>query len=490
MNRLLFFLALLLLLMAGPLGAEEPMPSEELPWTLEGIGDASGEATFTEDVKGLTYSVNFTWTLICAFIVYIMQGGFAMLGGFLRARYMLNYLSHCFIDSTMGAIIFWLWGFGLMYGGTNLPGIEKGSPGVGYSGWILYWGAYDVQTVMLWMFQGVFLTKATAIVAGAMAERTKFPAYLIYSAFIGGVVYPIYGHWVWGGNGWLANMPIGAGFKDFAGSAVVHAVGGIMAFIGAWVVGPRLGKFNPDGTPNAIPGHSFTLVVMGTLLLVVGWLGFNTGSSLSATDLRISVIAANTVLAAGTSAVVVMFLTYGMTGKPDIGLTCNGALAGAVAITAPCAYVPLWAAVVIGIFAALIMRGTVWLLDWVLHIDDPLGAVAVHGANGLWGCLAVGLFADGSSGGVKGLITGSGWQLLAQFIGVVVVLAWTFACGCTIFFIIKYTIGLRVSREVELQGVDFPIFGVDCYPPEAKYTTLEEMAKMPEGFTEPGQRSS
>jgi Amt family ammonium transporter len=487
MNRILFLLPLLFFLfMVGPVGAEEPAAAEELPWTLQDIGDPSGAATWTEDVKGLKYSVNFTWTLICAFLVFIMQGGFAMLGGFLRARYMLNYLSHCFIDSTMGAIIFWIWGFALMFGGTAFPGIEKGGPGAGYSGWILHWGAYDVQTVMLWMFQMVFLTKAITIVAGGMAERTKFPAYLIYSAFIAGVVYPIYGHWVWAGNGWLATLPIGAGAKDFAGSGVVHAVGGIMAFVGAWIVGPRLGKFNPDGTPNAIPGHNLSFVVLGTFILMFGWFGFNPGSTLAATDLRISIIAVNTFLAACSGAVVVMFVTYGMTGKPDIGLTCNGALAGLVAITGPCAYVPLWAAIVIGIFAGLIMRGTVWLLDWVLHVDDPLGAVAVHGANGLWGLLALGLFADGSYAGVKGLITGSGWQLLAQVISMGVVLAWTFACGCTIFFILKHTIGLRVSEEVELQGVDYPIHGVECYPPDVRMTTVEELAHLRGGFAVPG----
>ncbi len=505
MNRLLFVLPLLFFLSVGPLGAEEEQPvqqeaaeaqaeaaaaveavEEEVLWTLEGIGDASGVATRTEDLDGLKYSINFTWTLICAFLVFIMQAGFGLLGGFLRARYMLNYLSHVLLDTYIAALIFWIWGFALMFGGTAFPGIEKGGPGAGYSGWVLHWGAYDVQTIMLWMFQMVFLTKAVAIVAGGMAERTKFPAYLIYSAFIAGVVYPIYGHWVWAGNGWLGTMAIGAGAKDFAGSGVVHAIGGITAFWGAWIVGPRLGKFNPDGTPNAIPGHNQTFVVIGTLLLAFGWFGFNPGSTLAATDLRISVVAVNTFLAAAAGATIVMYVSYGMTGKPDIGLTCNGALGGLVAITGPCAYVPTWAAVVIGLVAGLVMRGTVSLLDWVLHVDDPLGAVAVHGACGLWGLLSLGIFADGSYAGVKGLLVGSGWQLLAQFISIAVVVAWTTACAWTVFPILKYTIGLRVSEDVELIGVDYPIHGVECYPPDVRVTTVEELARLPKGFGVPG----
>jgi Amt family ammonium transporter len=431
--------------------------------------DPSGTETYTDTVPGLKYSVNFTWVLVGAFLVFIMQAGFALLGGFLRPKHMLNYMAHCFTDTTIGALVFWLFGFALMFGGSQLAsGLDKGDTMVGRSGFLLIGPSYDVNTVVLWLFQVMFATKAVTIIAGAVAERTRWAAYLIYSFLVCGVVYPIYGHWMWGG-GWLGTLPLGVGARDFAGSGVVHAVGGIMALIGAWAVGPRIGKYQKDGTPNAIPGHNLTFVVVGTLILVFGWFGFNAGSTLAATDLRISVIATNTFLAAAAGAAIVIWLSYATTKKPDIMMACNGALGGLVAITGPCAYVPIWAAVVIGLLAGLIMRGTVWLVESAFKIDDPLGAVSVHGANGLWGLLAVGIFADDTYGGVSGLITGSGYQLLAQFIAMVTAIAWACAAGFAIFLTLKHTIGLRVPEYVELEGLDLNTHGVECYPSEERY---------------------
>lgn len=436
-------------------------------------GDPSGTVDYGADgsIERLGYSINFTWTLVAAFLVFSMQAGFALLGGFLQAKNMLGYMAHCFADGTIGAVVFWIFGFALMFGGSGTaPGLESGNLFIGYSGFFLAGGSYDVQTIMLWLFQMVFCTKAVTIIAGAVAERMKFAPYLIYSFFVCGIIYPIYGHWMWGG-GWLTTLPFGAGCKDFAGSAVVHTIGGMLALVGAYVLGPRKNKYNPDGTSNAIPGHNLTLVVVGTLILAFGWFGFNAGSTLGATDLRISVVATNTFLAAASGATGVIFMSYIIFGFTDIGLACNGALAGLVAITAPCAYVAPWAAIAIGLIAGAIMWGTVIFVETKLKIDDPLGAVAVHGANGIWGMLALGIFADGTYGGVSGLITGSGGQLLAQFIGVVAAMAWAIGMGALMFFVLKVTMGLRVSELIEYEGVDVHLHGSPCYPAQAELTT-------------------
>ena len=435
---------------------------------VEAAGDPNGSDTYSDSIEGLKISINVVWTLIAAFLVFSMQAGFAFLGGFLRQKNMLNYLAHCFIDSTLGACVFYFFGFAVMFGGSQTySGLERGWPGIGWDGFMLLGDAYDVQTVMFWLFQMVFATKTVTIIAGAVAERMKFVPYVIYSCLMCGIIYPLYGHWVWGG-GWLSTLPIGAGVVDFAGCAVVHTVGGIMAFMGAWAVGPRKGKYNPDGTPNAIPGHNMTYVVIGCFILAFGWFGFNAGSTVAGTDLRIAIIATNTFLAAAAGATIMLFFTWKRQGFVDVSFVCNGALAGLVAITAPCAYVAPWAAVVIGVLAGLIMRGAVSLVEVKFKIDDPLGAVAVHGANGMWGMLAVGLFADGTYG-VNGLILGTGDQLLAQFIGTIVAFAYAFAFGGAVFFGLKGTIGLRSSALEEEEGLDIAYHGTSCYPVEEGY---------------------
>lgn len=423
--------------------------------------DPTGPATLKADPNA---PVNFTWTLISAFLVFFMQAGFALLGaGLIRSKNTVNYLTKSYMDFSIAALSYWAFGFALMFGGSKLAsGLEDGNAWVGLSGFFLSGAAYDVTTALYWLFQMVFAATAATIVAGAMAERTKIQAYLAYSFLVSALIYPIYGHWVWGG-GWLANLPFGVGARDFAGSGVVHTVGGLLGLVGAAMVGPRIGKFNPDGSPNQLPGHNMAYVVTGTFILFFGWFGFNPGSTLAATDLRISVIAVNTFLAGAAGGVVALYASLARTGKADIAMACNGALAGLVGITAPCAYVPTWAAVVIGAVAALVMMWSLNFVERALKVDDPVGAVSVHAAGGLWGLLAVGLFADGTYGNVRGLIVGEVGQLIAQLISMGVVTLWTLLTGFVMFALIRATIGLRASRDEELQGLDIPEHGVPAY---------------------------
>jgi Amt family ammonium transporter len=433
--------------------------------TIAMAGDPNGSNTYTDDVAGMKLAVNFAWTLIGAFLVFFMQAGFAFLGaGALRVKNTVNYFAKSYMDFSIGALAYWAVGFALMFGGSKLyAGLEDGNSIIGWSGWFLSGNSYDVSTMMFWMFQVVFAATAATIVAGACAERMKLQAYLIYSGIVTAVIYAIYGHWVWGG-GWLATLPYGVGVRDFAGSGVVHAVGGMVALAGIYLLGPRIGKFNKDGVPNAIPGHDVSMIVMGTFFLFFGWFGFNPASTLAATDLRISVIAVNTFLAGAAGATLVCYYTFFKTKKVDIALTCNGALAGLVGITASCAYVPTWAAVVIGVVSGFIVMYGIKFNDWVLKVDDPVGAVAVHGYNGLWGLLTVGIFADGTYGGVSGLIVGNTSQIIAQIIDMVVVVVWAFGTGYILFYIIKKIVGLRVSPEEELTGLDLGEHGYSAYP--------------------------
>lgn len=427
-------------------------------------GDPSGGITYSEDIHGLKVSINHAWTLLSAFLVFNMQAGFAFLGaGFLKKKNTLNYLAMSLMGFCVGVFTFWLSGFALMFGGSYLAsGLDKGNALLGYSGFCLAGDAYDVSTSMVWLFQTMFAVTACTIVAGAVAERFKLYSHLLYSFFLCGVLYPVYGHWVWGG-GWLANLPFGAGMKDFAGSGVVHGIGGLVAFVGVWMIGPRFGKYNPNGTPNIFRGHNLPYIIFGTLFLLFGWFGFNAGSAMAVTELRVSIIAANTFLSAISAAITLLLISYFTTKRSDIVMACNGILAGCVAITASGAYVPHWAAVVIGGIAGLILKASLYLMEFRLRIDDPVGAISVHGANGLWGLLSIGIFSDGSYLGVKGLIMCSGWQLLAQFIGCVTLIAWAVGAGYLIFLLLKKTIGLRVPIDEENAGIDLYEHGVTCY---------------------------
>lgn len=423
--------------------------------------DPSGAATIEADPNA---AVNFAWTLVAAFLVFFMQAGFALLeAGSVRARAVVNVLTKNMMDFIMAVLAFWAFGFAFMFGGSAAgAGLADGNDFIGSSGFFLTSDAYDVSTIELWMFQVVFAATAATIVSGAMAERTKINAYMAYSFLISALIYPIYGHWVWGG-GWLATIPFLDDYSavDFAGSGVVHAVGGTAALVGAVMLGPRIGKFGPDGKARPLPGHSMTLVVLGTLILFLGWFGFNPGSTLAATELRISVIAVNTFLAGVGGGLAAYYIRFAETGKVDIAATCSGIIGGLVAVTAPCAFVEPWAALVIGLVAGPIVVYGARLLENVFKVDDPVWAVPCHLFSGLWGILAVGIFADGTYGlyttgepHVAGLIKGDGTQILAQLLSMAVVVAWTAVTSAIVFYGIKLTIGLRVPKEDEVAGVD------------------------------------
>lgn len=402
-----------------------------------------GEAALT-DVGNLT-------TMVAAFLVFFMQAGFAFLGaGLIRSKSVTNYMTKSFMDFAIASLSFWAFGFAIMFG-SSAAGIA------GTTNFFLVDAADDWSVYVSWMFQMVFAGTAATIVAGAVAERTKTQAYLAYSFVVGAVIYPLYGHWVWGG-GWLAFESIGLpAASDYAGSGVVHAVGGFIGLAGAMVVGARTGKFNRDGSPNQLPAHSVPFVIIGTFILFFGWFGFNIGSGDS-----IGLNAINTLLAGATGAVVALYITIVRTGQADILMGCNGALAGLVGITAPVSYVDPWAAVVIGAIAAPIMMGSVWAIENILKVDDPVSAVSVHGTCGLWGLLAVGIFANGNND-VTGLVGGEGLQIVSQLISMGVVLAWALVTGFAMFLLLKYTMGVRASREEEERGMDISEHNLPAY---------------------------
>jgi len=404
----------------------------------------------TSDADKLAVDDNIIW-MFGAFLVFFMQAGFAFLGaGLIRAKNTTNYMTKSFMDFAIASLSFWAFGFALMWG-TSQAGI------VGNTNYFLT-DANDGQTYVDFVFQMVFAGTAATIVAGAVAERTKTQAYLAYSFIIGAIIYPLYGHWAWGG-GWLGaldkiDLPAAA---DYAGSGVVHAVGGFVALAGAVVVGPRIGKFNADGTSNILSGHNVPYVVIGTFILFFGWFGFNINVGDS-----IGLNAANTLLAGATGSVVALYIQLVRTGKTDILIACNGALAGLVGITAGAGYVEPWSAVTIGAIAAPVMMGSLKLIERVFKIDDPVGAISVHGVTGLWGLLAVGIFANGNNG-VEGLVVGEGKQILSQLISMGVVLAWGLVTGFALFFFLKITMGVRATREEELEGLDISEHALPAY---------------------------
>ena len=404
----------------------------------------------TSDADKLDQSANIIW-MLGAFLVFFMQAGFAFLGaGLIRAKNTTNYMTKSFMDFAIASLSFWAFGFALMWG-TSEAGIA------GNTNYFLT-DAADGQAYVDFVFQMVFAGTAATIVAGAVAERTKTQAYLAYSFIIGAIIYPLYGHWVWGG-GWLGAMdkidlPAAA---DYAGSGVVHAVGGFVALAGAVVVGPRIGKFNADGSANVLSGHNVGYVVIGTFILFFGWFGFNinTGDS-------IGLNAINTLMAGATGSIVALYIRLVRTGKTDILIACNGALAGLVGITAGAAFVEPWSAVVIGAIAAPIMMASLMLIERVFKIDDPVGAISVHGVTGLWGLLAVGIFANGNNG-VEGLVVGEGKQIISQLISMGVVLAWGLVAGFALFMLLKVTMGVRATEAEELEGLDISEHGLPAY---------------------------
>ncbi len=417
--------------------------------------------------------VDFVWIIVASALVFIMQGGFAMLtAGLCRAKNVVNLMMKNLMDFAIGSIAYFAVGFALMFGASK-AGL------FGTTGWFLAGDQYDVGRYLLFLFQVMFAATAATIVAGAVAERLKVRAYFLYAIAICALIYPVYGHWVWGG-GWLAELPFGVGHVDFAGSGVVHAVGGFVGLAGAIVLGPRIGKFDKLGKARAIPGHSMTLAALGVFILWFGWYGFNSGSTLSALELRSAVIAVNTTLAASAGAIASLVAIHAITRKLDVGMALNGAIAGLVGITAPCAWVEAWAAVVIGAVAGVIVVVGVLLFDRI-RVDDPVGAVSVHGLNGIWGLLSVGLFADGTYGlyategpMVIGLLYGGGTgQLAAQAIGAGVVLVWAFGLGLVLFKLLDVIIGgIRVPPQEEIEGLDVGEHGGRAYP---NFTVVDEL---------------
>ena len=403
------------------------------------------------------------WVLLAAFLVFFMQAGFGMVeAGFIRAKNTCNILTKNFLDFCMASIGFFMFGYAIMFGGGNSI--------IGLKGWFLI-GAEsgaDVPLYAFWLFQAAFCGAAATIVAGGMAERMKFQSYLIYSFLISAFIYPLVGHWIWGG-GWLA----GLNFADFAGSTVVHTVGGTAALIGTIMLKPRIGKYGPDGKPNVIAGHSIPLASLGVFILWFGWFGFNPGSSLHVGDgSLIALVAINTNLAAAAGGIAALVTVWKIFGKPDLSMAMNGALAGLVAITAPCAFVDPWAAIIIGVIGGIIVVFGVVLLD-KLHIDDPVGAVPVHGMNGIWGTLAIGLFGKESLGlAHNGLLFGGGFkQLGIQLLGVSSVIIFIVISMSIVFKLINVIIGLRVSREEELKGLDIGEHGMEAYGGFQIFTT-------------------
>ncbi len=419
---------------------------------------AAGAWAADEDPTVLTNSAaielvqthaNFLWTLIAAAMVFFMQAGFAMVeAGFTRAKNAINIMMKNLMDFSMGSLFYWAIGFGLMFGASK-------SGWIGTSGFFLsdFTPGGDPWVLAFWMFQVVFAATAATIVSGAMAERTKFVGYLCYSAVLSALIYPIFGSWAWGslynGSGWLE----GFGFIDFAGSTVVHSVGGWAALAGAIVLGPRMGKYAKDGSVRPILGHNMPLAALGVFILWLGWFGFNPGSTTTA-DKSIAMIFVNTNLAAAAGAVLAMITSWMKFGKPEVGMSLNGALAGLVGITAGCANVTPLSAVLIGAIAGVLVVLSVLFFDRI-RIDDPVGAVSVHGVCGAWGTLAAGIFNIG----------GTSLQIIGvQLLGIAACFVWTFLAAFAMFKAIEKTVGLRVSPEEEMEGLDFSEHGGNAYP--------------------------
>ncbi len=467
------------------------------------------DVTVADSKKGLTLAdvanqagqnkiaINFVWTLIAGFLVMFMQAGFALVEtGLIRAKNANHTMMMNFMVYGLGLFAYYVCGFAIQMGGcapiANLGGAYPlnsefavnlfGKPWAlfGQKGFFLHGVTYDVGVMVLFLFQMVFMDTTTTIVTGSCAERWKYSAFCVSTIGLGALIYPLFGNWAWGG-GWLsqlgANFGLGHGYCDFAGSGVVHAVGGITALAVAMQLGPRIGKFNKDGSPNAIPGHDIVLVLLGCFILAFGWFGFNPGSTLGASGngcLRIGSIAVNTMLAGCTGSFAALLYMWMRYGKPDASMAGNGLLAGLVAITAPSGFVNTLGASIIGWIAGILVCLSVEFFDRIPKVDDPVGAISVHGINGLWGVLAVGLFADGRSnyggswngvaGGVRGLFYGDAGQLVAQLVGISTLIGVIFALSFLWNWLVDTFVGQRCSAKSELAGLDIPEMGALCYP--------------------------
>ena len=418
-------------------------------------------------IQDLSVSLDTVWMLLAAMLVFFMQPGFALCeAGFTRSKNTANILYKNFVDFMIDSLLFWFVGFGFMFGSDGAGFV--GMPNFGDLSF--YHNAAGLPTEGFLIFETVFCATSATIVSGAMAERTKFSMYCVYSFFISLIIYPVEGHWTWGG-GWLCNadatsfmmQTFGATFHDFAGSAIVHSVGGVLAFLGAVALGPRLGKYRKDGTSNAIPGHSLTLAALGVFTLWFGWFGFNPGSQLAASGevnrVAISHVFLTTNLAAAAGGLATMFVTWFKYGKPSFSLMLNGVLAGLVGITAGCDAVSPLGAIIIGAICGTVLPFAIEFIDQKLHVDDPVGASSVHGVCGILGTLLTGLFSVDA-----GALYGHGFGFLgAQCLGILCIDAWAAACGIVLFYGIKKTVGLRVDARIEEEGLDIYEHGENCY---------------------------
>ena len=486
-------LAVFLLVSSGAWASD---PNGGATGTIQDVPAAKPGQPTLEEVGALAghnrVAINIVWTLITGFLVMFMQAGFAMVEtGFTRAKNVAHTMAMNFSIYPIGMLGFWVCGFALMFGGIGALGTLGGNSALnseftislfgktfglfGMKGFFLSGDTYDVGIFTLFLFQMVFMDTTATIPTGSMAERWRFLPFVVYGFLLSMFLYPTYGNWVWGG-GWLAhlgdNFGLGHGHVDFAGSSVVHMVGGVTALAGAMVLGPRIGKFNADGSPNAIPGHNIPMALVGTFILAFGWFGFNPGSTLAGGDLRIGVVATNTMLASAGGAMSSMIYMWRRYGKPDPSMIANGFLGGLVAITAPCAFVNSVSAVIIGLVAGVLCARSVFFVERTLKVDDPVGAVSVHGTCGAWGVLSLGLLADGTygdgwngvAGPVKGLFYGDASQFIAQVIGTLTNFVFVFIGAWVMFKLIGLITPNRVSQETEIEGLDVPEMGIQGYP--------------------------
>lgn len=465
------------------------------------IATQSGQTA--QQLVQLTISTNLVWTLLCGFMVMFMQAGFALVEtGLTRSKNVAHTMAMNFLIYAIGIVGFWAIGFGLQMGGVgalttfgneatlsreltvSVAGKDWGL--FGATGFFLPLTQYTPAVAATFLFQAVFMAAASTIPTGALTERWKFGAFVAFSFLIPTLIYPIYANWVWGG-GWLSalgrNSGLGHGHVDFAGSSVVHMTGGITALVACKLLGPRIGKYNPDGSPNPIPGHNIPMAVLGTFVLCFGWFGFNPGSTLAATDTRFAIVAVNTMLASASGALAAAFYGKLKFSKPDPTWMCNGMLAGLVAITGPCAFVSASASIFIGAVSGVLVIAAALFLETTLKVDDPVGAIAVHACNGTWGILALGLFANGTygdglngvPGNVRGFFYGDSGQLAASFIGILANIVYVGTMTTISFVVVGRLVGgHRVSREVELAGLDVPEMGVDGYVGDPGITVPEE----------------
>ena len=404
--------------------------------------------SLVEESKDYVNGLDTLWVLLGAMLVFWMQPGFALVeAGMTRAKNTANILMKNFCDFMAGTVLYWILGFSIMYG--------AGTAWFGWEGFFFIGADSNVPAECTFIFQTVFCATTATIVSGAMAERTKFSMYLVYSILISAFIYPFEGHWSWGG-GWLSEM----GFHDFAGSTVVHLCGGALALAGAIVLGPRIGKYGKNKESKAIPGHSLALCALGVFCLWVGWFGFNPCSTVAATGyanaVSMSHVFVTTNMAAAVGGITALIYTWIIDGKPSLSMVCNGILAGLVGITAGCDCVEIWASVVIGLIASLLMCVSVNVIDKVFHIDDPVGAVSVHGVGGLVGTILTGVFCNPAVDGVE-------CSVGVQTLGALAVAAFAFAAGMIIFLTIKHTVGLRVEERIETEGLDIYEHGELAY---------------------------